>query len=82
MLFLDLDRFKVINDSLGHPLGDKVLVSVANSLQKIVRKADSICRWGGDEFVLVLEDVKDEKSIHTVARKIVRSLRLQRDGKK
>ncbi|MFT4519232.1 MAG: diguanylate cyclase (GGDEF)-like protein [Halioglobus sp.] len=74
LLFLDLDRFKVINDSLGHPMGDKVLVSVANILTKIVRKADSICRWGGDEFVVVLENVKHKDEIHIVARKIINQL--------
>jgi diguanylate cyclase (GGDEF)-like protein len=74
LLFLDLDRFKVINDSLGHPLGDEVLISVANKLRKLVRKADSICRWGGDEFVVLLENVKHEDDIHMVAQKIIKQL--------
>lgn len=74
LLFLDLDRFKVINDSLGHPLGDQVLVCVAKQLRKIVRESDSICRWGGDEFVILLEDVKHESDIHTVAKKIIAQL--------
>lgn len=74
LLFLDLDRFKVINDSLGHPLGDQVLVCVAQQLRKVVRESDSICRWGGDEFVILLEDVRHENDIHTVAKKIIAQL--------
>ena len=74
LLFLDLDRFKVINDSLGHPLGDKVLERVAGKLRGIVRRADSIFRWGGDEFVILLEGIRDADDVRLVAKKIVSEL--------
>ena len=54
MLFLDLDRFKIINDSLGHPFGDRVLQLVAERLQTCLRQTDMLCRLGGDEFVIYL----------------------------
>jgi diguanylate cyclase (GGDEF)-like protein len=53
-LFLDLDRFKIINDSLGHPFGDRVLQLVAERLQTCLRQTDMLCRLGGDEFVIYL----------------------------
>ena len=71
VLYLDLDRFKVINDTLGHGVGDEVLKSVAERLARAVRASDTVARPGGDEFIIVLADVADERDVRLVADKIV-----------
>ena len=71
VLFIDIDKFKNINDSYGHDLGDKVLLMLANRLQSSVREEDTVCRWGGDEFMCLLLDVKQEANITRLAEKMV-----------
>ena len=66
LLFCDVDAFKQINDSLGHAVGDRVLIAIARRLQESVRQADVVARFGGDEFVVLLEDV-DEQAARTIA---------------
>ncbi len=74
ILFLDLDRFKNINDSLGHTIGDKLLQEVAVRLHKTFRKHDTISRNSGDEFVVVLEKLKNQSEAVFVAKKLINSL--------
>jgi diguanylate cyclase (GGDEF)-like protein/PAS domain S-box-containing protein len=75
ILFLDLDNFKLINDSLGHPAGDKLLRSVAKRLQKCVRAPDTVSRQGGDEFVLLLHNLKHAEDPASTARRILNVLK-------
>jgi len=74
VLFLDLDRFKVINDSLGHLVGDQLLVQVARRLESCARSNDTVARLGGDEFTLLLDDIKDPHDATRAASRIEQSL--------
>ncbi len=74
LLFLDLDRFKSVNDTLGHLAGDELLVEVASRLKTCVRKSDTIARLGGDEFTVILEGLDAPADAEIVCRKIIRSL--------
>jgi diguanylate cyclase (GGDEF)-like protein len=71
LLFIDLDRFKVINDSLGHEAGDALLVEMANRLRQNLRPSDIVARLGGDEFVVILEHSAERGDIEEVARKLL-----------
>ena len=75
LLLLDLDRFKFINDTLGHPFGDRLLVEVASRLRMCLRESDTIARFGGDEFVALIEDVAEPGDVVSVAQKILHALR-------
>ncbi|MCW8945290.1 MAG: EAL domain-containing protein [Sedimenticola sp.] len=74
VLFLDLDRFKNINDGLGHDVGDGMLKEVAVRLQKAIRGDDTVARLGGDEFVIILEEILDPGSAAAVATKCLKSI--------
>lgn len=74
VLFLDLDQFKRINDTLGHDAGDELLCIVAQRLRECVREEDIVARLGGDEFTILLADIKSSEDAGLVARKILRSL--------
>jgi diguanylate cyclase (GGDEF)-like protein/PAS domain S-box-containing protein len=76
VVFLDLDGFKHINDSLGHPIGDSVLTDIARRLQLRLRSEDTLARLGGDEFLLVLEDLGTPADAADIARKLLDALQL------
>ncbi|PTQ78781.1 PAS domain S-box-containing protein/diguanylate cyclase (GGDEF)-like protein [Nitrosomonas oligotropha] len=70
-LYVDLDRFKNVNDSLGHPIGDELLIMLAARLKKRLREEDTLARLGGDEFLLVLEDIKEPSESASVAQTLI-----------
>ena len=74
VLFLDLDRFKVVNDSMGHDAGDQLLIEAAGRLLALMRPADTVARLGGDEFALLVEDVADAGAAAAVAARVVAKL--------
>ncbi len=74
VLFLDFDRFKVVNDSLGHLVGDKLLVTIARRLESCLRPADTIARLGGDEFTILLEDIKGAGEAVAFAERLQKAL--------
>lgn len=76
VLFLDLDRFKVINDSLGHLIGDQLLRAIAHKLEACLRPGDTVARLGGDEFAILLKDVRSTNSAIQVAERISQELTL------
>ncbi|MDE3010662.1 MAG: EAL domain-containing protein [Pseudomonadota bacterium] len=74
VMFMDLDHFKRINDSLGHVVGDELLKTVAKRLRQALRDSDTVCRLGGDEFVILLGDIEGDEAAQSVARKVLESL--------
>lgn len=75
LLFMDLDQFKQVNDSLGHDAGDMLLLTVADRLKSCVRAQDTVARLGGDEFTILLHDVSDAKDLTMIAENILASLK-------
>lgn len=75
VLFIDLDRFKQVNDSLGHAAGDELLVKIARRLERGVREDDTVARLGGDEFVVVLTDVEHYEDVRETAERLLEAIR-------
>src|SRR5437764_3133345 len=73
VLFLDVDKFKDINDSLGHDAGDKVLVGLADRLRTMLRPMDTVARFGGDEFTFLFEDLSSEREVVLIAERVSRA---------
>ena len=82
VLFLDLDNFKDVNDTIGHVVGDHLLINVANTLKTGIRSVDTVARFGGDEFIILLDDIKEEQGVMRVAEWIKEQFAspLQADG--
>ena len=74
VLFIDCDRFKPINDTLGHTVGDGLLISIANRLKENVRDSDTVCRFSGDEFVIVIGDIRHITAVDKIAKNILESI--------
>jgi diguanylate cyclase len=74
IMFIDLDKFKSINDTYGHEAGDKALIETANRLIRFTRKDDTVCRQGGDEFLYLLFEIKSEADATVIAKKIIHTL--------
>ncbi|MCV2883900.1 EAL domain-containing protein [Aestuariibacter sp. AA17] len=75
LLFIDLDKFKEVNDSLGHDGGDSLLCVLADRMRKTLRKSDVVARLGGDEFVVIMHDVKDSDTMANVVEKVIRQVK-------
>ena len=75
LLFVDLDRFKQINDSMGHQFGDAVLLEIAKRIKKQLRSEDTLARFGGDEFVVIARDVTNKKAVEKIASKMLQSFK-------
>lgn len=76
LLFLDLDRFKHVNDSYGHSMGDALLVEAASRLQSCLSEEHLLCRFGGDEFVILLRDAKDVDTINHIAKQLLQQIEM------
>ena len=77
IVMVDIDNFKQINDGYGHKVGDEVIVTVANTLKERLRSTDTVCRWGGDEMVLLITDLQDRASVAAVCNKLTHAVKRQ-----
>lgn len=75
VMFIDVDKFKDINDTFGHKVGDDILINIAKKLKSVIRKQDLLARLGGDEFVIIAKNIKDENSIQVLLQKIMQEMK-------
>ena len=78
-MFMDLDNFKMINDSYGHDVGDLVLQMIAGRLKETTREDDTVCRHGGDEFLYIMMKIESEHDVAIVAEKIIKAVQVPCD---
>jgi len=71
LMYFDLDHFKMINDTLGHDIGDEVLIQVARRIGDVIREEDTLCRMGGDEFTLIINNIRQREDVELVAEKMI-----------
>lgn len=76
VMFLDIDNFKIVNDTVGHTQGDELLSDVGRRLKESVRAVDTIARVGGDEFIIIVQDLEDENAVHDIANRILNSFKM------
>ncbi len=76
VLFFDLDHFKQINDSLGHKVGDKLLIALGERISGCLRASDTLARWGGDEFVILLPEITDAEAVRTLSDKLINAMQI------
>lgn len=75
VIFLDLDQFKRVNDSLGHQMGDHLLQTIARRLQKLLRNTDTVARFGGDEFLIIIPDLQEKEAVSAIAQSLINAVR-------
>jgi diguanylate cyclase (GGDEF)-like protein/PAS domain S-box-containing protein len=75
LLFIDLDRFKAVNDSLGHDVGDNLLIAVSGRLEELIRDSDTVARLGGDEFVILAQDIESDAEALALAERVLHSMK-------
>ncbi len=74
VLFLDLDRFKIVNDSLGHAAGDRLLIAASDRIKSSVRPNDTVARFGGDEFVILCEDISENRQVEEITKRLLENI--------
>src|SRR4029077_18630784 len=74
MLFIDLDKFKAVNDNLGHDVGDQLLVAVSGRLSELMRDSDTVARLGGDEFVILAEEMESEEEARALGERVIEAV--------
>lgn len=76
LMFIDLDNFKLINDALGHQAGDALLIKISSSLKNILRPSDTVCRFAGDEFIIIFDSIESQELMASISEKIIDTIKI------